>query len=246
MRKACGIVMRIAIHQPQFLPWLGYLDKIDQADCFVILDNVQFKKNEWQNRNRIRTAQGWQWVTVPVLHDFGQRIQDIRINQTVKWQSKHLHAFHTNYGRQPYFQQYVSALEDLYHQPWTALVDLNVAVLCWVIEKMGISTPMKIASDMVLREDPTDRLIDICQNLGGTSYLAGPGAFQYMDLDKFEQSGVDIEFQNFVHPDYEQAYQPFVPTMSAVDLLFTHGPKSLSILRETRRPPKALSIAQCV
>ncbi len=99
---------------------------------------------------------------------------------------------------------------------------------------------------MDLQDDPTDRLIDICQNLGATSYLAGPGAFQYMDLDKFEQSGVDIEFQNFVHPDYEQAYQPFVPTMSAVDLLFTHGAKSLSILRKTRRSPKPMPVVQLV
>ncbi|MCH7614600.1 MAG: WbqC family protein, partial [Nitrospinae bacterium] len=216
------------------------------ASHFYPLNSTKTQKNEWQNRNRIRTAQGWQWVTVPVLHDFGQLIQDVRINQTVDWRSKHVQAFYTHYGRQHSFRQYSTILEDLYSQKWTKLFDITLALLSWLLKNFGIQTPMKIASEMVLREDPTDRLIDICQNLGATSYLAGPGTLQYMDFEKFEQSGVDIEFQDFVHPDYEQAYQPFVPTMSAFDLLFTHGAKSLSILRETRRPPKSMPVAQCV
>ncbi|TLY18156.1 MAG: WbqC family protein [Nitrospirae bacterium] len=99
--------MRVTIHQPQFMPWLGYLDKIDRADLFVVLDSVQFKKNEWQNRNRIRTAQGWQWITVPVLHKFGQRLDEVRINQQRDWQSRHLRALEIHYGRAPYRDQYL-------------------------------------------------------------------------------------------------------------------------------------------
>src|SRR6476660_4489118 len=91
--------MRVTIHQPQFLPWLGYLDKIDQADLFIALDSVQFKKNEWQNRNRIRTADGCQWITVPVLHRFGQLVNEVCINQAVTWRSQHLRAIEMHYAR---------------------------------------------------------------------------------------------------------------------------------------------------
>ena len=108
--------MRVTIHQPQFMPWLGYLDKIDQADLFVVLDSVQFKKNEWQNRNRIRTAQGWQWITVPVLHKFGQRLDEVRINQQRDWQGRHLRALEMHYGRAPYRDQYLGGLREIYRR----------------------------------------------------------------------------------------------------------------------------------
>src|SRR5438093_11374148 len=121
--------MRVAIHQPQFLPWLGYLDKIDQADLFVVLDNVQFKKNEWQNRNRSPTAQGWQWLTVPVLHTVGQRIMDTSINQTVDWQSKHLRDVDMHYGRATHRQQFVERLRDVSRRPWQRLSAQSTAEL---------------------------------------------------------------------------------------------------------------------
>ena len=229
--------MRVAIHQPQFLPWLGYLDKIDQADLFVVLDNVQFKKNEWQNRNRIRTAQGWQWLTVPVLHTFGQRIMDTSINQTVDWQSKHLRAVEMHYGRAAYRDRFLVGLREMYRRPWERLSALNLAVLRWLLETFGINTPLRLASEMSLRDDPTDRLIDICRAAGATHYLAGSGATSYMDVPRFEASGVTLEVQDFRHPVYPQCYDPFIPGMAAIDLLFTSGDDALRQLREARRTP---------
>src|SRR5207253_7130508 len=117
-------MMRVAIHQPQFLPWLGYLDKIDQADLFVVLENVQFKKNEWQNRNRIRTAQGWQWMTVPVLHDFGQKINETKINNKVSWRQDHLRAVELNYRKAPHFDRYFPHFENVLAQEWEKLADI--------------------------------------------------------------------------------------------------------------------------
>lgn len=226
--------MRITIHQPQFMPWLGYLDKVDQADLFLMLDTVQFKKNEWQNRNRIRTAQGWQWLTVPILHHFGQRINEVVINPTVAWMTQHLNALDMHYGKAPYGPHYFSQLREIYRRPWTKLSDLNKATAHWLFEAYGITTPVRCASEFDAREEPTDRLIDLCRAVGATQYLAGPGAERYMDKPRFEASGIRLEIQTFMHPSYRQIYEPFEPCLSALDLLLMQGPEALGTLRHTR------------
>ena len=226
--------MRVAIHQPQFLPWLGYLDKIDRADLFVVLDSVQFKKNEWQNRNRIRTDRGWQWLTVPVLHRFGQRIDEVRVNNTVDWRRKHLHALELYYAHATYREPAITGLAAIYRQPWEKLADLNLAVLRWLLESFGIKTPLRLSSDMTLRSEPTERLIDICRAVGATSYLAGAGAREYMDVRTFEAAGIGLEFQEFRHPTYRQCHEPFTPNLSAIDLFLTCGPEAFQIVRQMR------------
>ncbi len=227
--------MLVAIHQPQYLPWLGYLDKIDRADVFVILDTVQFKKNEWQNRNRIRTAQGCQWVTVPVLHRFGQPINEVRINPSEDWAAKHVRTIEMHYARAPHREPFLEGLRAICRRPWERLSDLNVAVLTWLLEAYGITTPLRMASEMTLRDEPTDRLIDICRTVGGTGYLAGAGAAGYMDMPRFEASGIGLEVQDFHHPVYPQCYEPFMPGMAAIDLLFACGGEALRILRDARQ-----------
>jgi hypothetical protein len=227
-------VIRVAIHQPQFLPWLGYLDKIDRADVFVLLDSVQFKKNEWQNRNRIRTAQGWQWLTVPVLHRFGQRILEVRINPSANWRDKHLRALAIHYARAPHREAVLRSLRSIYEQPWERLADLNLAVLQWLLDEFGITTPLCRSSEMVLPEEPTERLIAICRALGATHYVAGIGAYAYLDFTKFAEAGIVVEVQEFRHPVYRQCYEPFVPGLSAIDLLLTCGGVSIQSLRAAR------------
>jgi len=226
--------MRVTIHQPQFLPWLGYLDKIDQADLFIMLDTVQFKKNEWQNRNRIRTAKGWQWLTVPVLQQFGQRIDEVLINPTVTWKAQHLRALDMHYARAPYRNRYLAQLRELYSAPWNKLSDLNKATVQWLLEAYGITTPVHRAVDYAARDEPTDRLTDLCQAVGATEYLAGPGAEHYMDKPRFESSGVRLDIQVFQHPIYRQVYEPFEPNLSALDLLLMQGPDALMTLRQAR------------
>ncbi|OQW35090.1 MAG: hypothetical protein A4E19_01845 [Nitrospira sp. SG-bin1] len=226
--------MRVTIHQPQFLPWLGYLDKIDQADLFILLETVQFKKNEWQNRNRIRTATGWQWLTVPVLQHFGQRIDEVLINPTVSWKAQHLRALDLHYARAPYRDRYMTQLRELYSASWNKLSDLNKATVRWLLEAYGITTPVHSAADYVARVEPTDRLIDLCRAVGATRYLAGTGAEHYMDKPRFESSGVRLELQVFKHPIYRQVYEPFEPNLSALDLLLMQGPDALAALRRAR------------
>jgi hypothetical protein len=226
--------MKIAVHQPQFMPWLGYLDKIDRVDAFVLLDNVQFKKNEWQNRNRIRTAQGWQWLTVPVLHQFGQRIDEVRINNRVKWVNQHLRALDMHYARAPNSARFLPELRMIYGTPWDRLVDFNVAVLRWLLRSFGITTPLISASQMTLRDHPTDRLIDICRAVGATVYLAGIGAAGYMDVPRFLSAGIEMEIQAFTHPIYPQCYEPFEAGLAAIDVLLNCGADALVRLRATR------------
>jgi hypothetical protein len=229
--------MRVTIHQPQFLPWLGYLDKIDQADLFVVLDTVQFKKNEWQNRNRIRTAQGWQWLTVPVLQKFGQVMSEVRINDRVDWRNKHLRALEMHYARGPFVEPYLKEVHKIYGQRWERLTDLNVAMIRWLLDAFGITTRLRLASELAPQDpkmDATDRLIELCQAVGANTYLAGSGAHEYMDIPRFKRSGIGLVIQEFHHPTYRQCYAPFVPAMAAVDLLFNCGEGALRCLREAR------------
>lgn len=226
--------MRVAIHQPQYLPWLGYLDKLDSADVFVVLDTVQFKKHEWQNRNRIRTKEGWQWLTVPIIDRFPERIDRVEVNATADWSRKHRQALRLHYGRARHWEPLGPALLALLERPGTRLRDLNIAALDLLCDHLGIATRRLLASGLSAREDPTDRLIDLCRAVGGTEYLAGESGPAYMDLGRFARAGIAVSAQGYRHPAYPQQYTPFVSHLSVVDLLFNCGPESLAVLRSGR------------
>ncbi len=223
--------MIVSIHQPQYLPWLGYFDKIRRSDVFVFLDNVQFKKNEWQNRNRIKTAEGGQWLTVPVIHRFSQKISEVRINTTVQWGKKHLRGLLTNYSRAPYFQEYISFFEQAYEREWQYLAELNMHIIRFLTEALGVREKrFELASAYEAREDRTGRLVDLCRQLGADSYLSGRDGAGYLNLKEFEQERIQVIFQDFKHPRYPQLFGDFEPFLSVIDLLFNCGPGSLSIL----------------
>ncbi len=225
--------MIVSIHQPQYLPWLGYFDKIVRSDAFVFLDNVQFKKNEWQNRNKIKTSDGWQWLSVPVIHRFTQKISEVEINNTVQWSRKHLNALVTHYSRAPFFKDYIDFFERTYAQEWKYLADINVHMVKYLAEALGLTKKkLVLASELETREGSTERLIDICQKMGGDVYLSGKDGAKYMDVELFKQEGIQVVFQNYVHPRYDQLYGDFEPFLSVIDLLFNCGPESLSILKK--------------
>lgn len=223
----------VAIHQPQYLPWLGYFDKLERCDVFCLLDTVQYKKNEFQNRNRIKTAEGWQWLTVPVTYRFPQRIEEVGINQTVDWQRKHLQALKTNYSKAPFFETYYPSFEEFYQQSYDFLVQVNVACIQLLVELLGLERKLVLASSLpVETEDSTLRLVEICKNLGGDYYLSGRDGAKYIDVDMFQNHKIEVLFQDFKHPHYPQCYGPFEPNMSVVDLLFNCGPESLAMISE--------------
>jgi hypothetical protein len=225
--------MIVAIHQPQYLPWLGYFDKIRQADVFCFLDNVQFKKNEWQNRNRIKTAGGWQWLTVPVAYRFPQRINEVSVNNATKWGKKHLQALVTNYGKSPFFNDYIGFFETLYAKSWESISELNCCAIKEICVLSGITDKSFVtATDFSLSDDPTGRLVDICKAVGGDTYLSGRDGAKYMQLDRFAENGIDVIFQEFKHPVYPQLYGDFQANLSFVDLLFNCGPQSIKTITE--------------
>jgi hypothetical protein len=227
--------MIVAIHQPQYLPWLGYFHKMLRADAFVFLDTVQFKKNEFQNRNRIKGSKGPQWLTVPVLQKLGQDIKDVRINTTVRWQKKHIAALRSCYGRAPCYDEYREGLEQILNHPWELMSDLNIEVTRLLASLFGIDTPLFVASEMgSLPDDRDSRLIEITRKLGGGSYLAGIGGKDYMDLSIWEEVQIDVLFQEFEHPEYPQVFDGFTSHLSAVDLLFNTGKKAMSYLDGTQ------------
>lgn len=225
--------MIVAIHQPQYLPWLGYFDKIERCDTFVFLDNVQFKKNEWQNRNKIKTADKWQWLSVPVIHKFPQNINQVEVNNTVQWGKKHLNALITNYSKSPFFKEHIEFFEGTYGREWRFLSDINIHLIHYLVKALGISgKKLELASRYELRDGRTERLVDLCHRLGAENYLSGKDGAKYLDVKEFEKRGMKVIFQDYKHPSYPQLFGGFEPCLSVIDLLFNCGPESLSILKK--------------
>ena len=220
---------RIAIHQPEHLPWLGYLDKARHADEFIFLDTVAFKKNYYENRNRIRTPQGWAWVTVPVLLKgrFGQSFLDVEINNQARWAEVYWRTILQNYSRAPFWKMYGPVLEELLLRPWEKLVDLNLALIEWVWRAFGIATPTRRASALGVCGKKSELLLDICRKTGATVYLSGPSGKDYLEQSLFADAGIGVEFHEFHHPEYPQRFSPFVPGMACIDLLLNEGPEGI-------------------
>ena len=225
--------MVIGIHQPQFMPWLGYFDKMDRCDVFVLLDNVQYKKNEYQNRNRIKTPRGRQWLTVPVHYKFPQKICEVAICDDGDWRKKNLRSLEMNYRKSPHFESYIGPVRALYGRQWRTLSELNIACVRLLAEILGIGAAILPASEMgELSEEPSERLIGICRRLGSDTYLAGRDGARYMDLGRFREAGIRVAFQDFRHPVYPQMFGGFEYFMSAIDMIFNCGEGSIEIIRK--------------
>ena len=231
--------MRIAITQPTYLPWLGYFDLIDQVDTFVVLDTVQFEKQSWQQRNRIKTPTGLMWLTVPVAFRgrLGQKVQDVEIREAEFWR-KHLRGIEVNYGRAPFFGEYFPQISSVIGncQPGTQLVDLNLRLIDWFLQMFGIRTPVVRASSLAQEGKRTELLANICQKLGATQYVSPLGSADYLldEMRYFQDTGVEVSFQNYTHPEYRQLFPPFVSHASALDLIFNEGEHSAEIMRSGR------------
>ena len=228
--------MILAAHQPQYLPWLGFFDKMDRADLFVLLDTVQFKKNEWQNRNRIKGPRGPQWLTVPVRHRFPQRIDEVEIAGD-RWVRKHRRSLEVAYARTQHFTQEAGLIEALYARRWESLVSLNVASVRLLARRLGIGVPIRLSSEIDRLPDhhADERLIGLCRMLGADTYLAGAGGQIYMDQARWLAAGIKVRFQEFRHPVHAQGNGPFMPSLSAVDLLFNCGRDGFSLVRAARK-----------
>jgi hypothetical protein len=232
--------VKVAVHQPHYLPWLGYLAKWAAADLLIFLDTVQYEKNGWQNRNRIKTRQGPRWLTVPVCARLGMSMTEVEIDTRQEWARRHLRAIEHAYARAACFPRYAAALSDFYARTWTRLLPLAMASAGWLAAAVGIGTPTRLASELgVAAIDPTGRLVALCRAVGASVYLAGRDGARYMDLTQFQAAGIEVCVQEYTHPVYDQPHGDFVPFLSGLDLLLTHGDEALTILRQGDRWSRA-------
>jgi len=231
--------------QPTFLPWLGFFDLIDQSDNFVLLDSVQFEKQSWQQRNRARGAEKLEWMTVPVFIKgrFGQSIQDVEI-RTDQFPEKIVKSIDQHYGKCRYYSEYRKNFIDILTRSKThrSLATLNAELINWLIGELGINVNLYFSSRLKTEGTRSGRLVSILERLNGKMYLSPRGSYEYIMEDRqiFKKAGIDVCFQNYSHPVYEQRYKPFVPGASIIDLLFNEGPASLDIIRSGRMPSQTL------
>ena len=220
------------ILQPGYLPWLGFFEQMYCCDIFVVYDDVQYDKHSWRNRNRIKTSQGWQWLSVPVLTSGHNKPinKEILIDNSHNWRVKHHAAIQQNYSKAAYFSQYFDAFDAIYKAEWKYLIDLDMALISKLCEFMGLQRQIVFASDLNIGGRSTERLIAICHALNADSFYEGKAGETYIAPAVFQEAGVRLIYQDYHHPVYRQQYGKFIPYMSTVDLLFNHGPDSLDIL----------------
>jgi hypothetical protein len=236
--------MILSVHQPQYIPWLGYFDKIARSDCFVILDQVQYKSREYQNRNRIRTKNGSMWLTVPVKSKGRgrEKICDIHIDNSNGWRKKHCNSLKAWYKGARFFHRYFPFFEEVLTGDWEKLEEINMHIIQFMLKELDINTTVYFESDLDITSTKTDRIIDLCRILNADIYLSGSGGRDYLEEEKFEREDIRLVYQDFTHPTYRQQYMArhsgFMPHMSCIDLLFNEGEKSREILRGKNRDNK--------
>lgn len=239
MTKTC------VISQPTFLPWLGWFDLADQSDVTVVLDDVQFSKQSWQQRNRIRTPNGLEFLSVPIKTSgrLGQRIVDCEFaNQT--FGGKMLKSLQANYAKAPFYPEFIVDLAATIETALLSnrLVELNCALISWMAARLGVTRPMIRATSLAVGGQRGEHVASICAALGADRYLSPAGAEAYLMEDgaAFAERGISVWLHVYDHPEYEQRFAPFIPYASALDLIFNAGPSAPVVMRSGRRPARAL------
>jgi len=224
----------VTMHQPNYLPWVGFFSKIAHSDCFVIVGDVLYTLNSVINRNKIRTKGGWIYLTIPVgrnVHSL--KICDVPLPRDKKWMENHWKAIKQSYSKADFFSHYQDFFEGLYQKDFEYLWLINVEIISYLLRCFEIDVEVITTSEMDL--DPelrsTDLLITILKRVGADIYLSGPSGKNYLDFEKFSQNNIELRFLKFQHPVYKQTYAGFEPGISAIDLLFNVGPKASEIIK---------------
>jgi WbqC-like protein family len=230
-------VTTLVVLQPSYLPWLGFFDQVRRCDRFVFYDDVQYDKNGWRNRNRIKSAAGAVWLTVPVRTRgrTGQAINEVAIAKTSPWARKHLTSIAEAYARAPHRDAYLPLLAAILERQWERLVDLDIALSRLMCGWFGLDRPMFLASELGIGGDRNTRLVALCRHFGADTYLSGNAAQAYLDVALFAAHGIRVEWQNFQHPEYPQLHGPFVPLLSALDLVLNVGEECADVLARAGR-----------
>ena len=216
----------VAIHQPEYLPWLGFFKKMMNVELFVFLDDVQFRKKGWQNRNRIRINDGTTLLSIPVHTHSYPKINEVTIDNEKNWSIRHKKSILYNYARAPYFDEIKDFIESIFEKKFQYLVDLNTEIIKFIMNELEIKSKIVFSSELEISKKGSDRVIDICKAVGADHYITGTfWAESNLRVEEFKKSNIDVEFQKFQHPIYKQIHGEFIPEMSIIDLLFNEGRK---------------------
>jgi hypothetical protein len=231
---------KVAILQSNYLPWKGYFDLLNSVDDFIFYDEVQYTKNDWRNRNRIKTTQGVQWLTIPVRQErLAQKISETQVSDSA-WGKRHWRALAQAYARAPYFEQYRPELEKLYTTDEVQLSAINQYFIQAINAWLGIRTMLHSAADFAVEGDRTARLVQLVQAVGGTDYVSGPAASVYLDAAQFAQAGIGLTWMSYEgYPEYSQLHGSFEHRVSVLDLLLNAGPTARQYMLSF---PESLSV----
>lgn len=224
---------RVAILQSNYIPWKGYFDIIAAVDEFILYDQCQYTKNDWRNRNKIKTAAGVQWLTIPVFHRLGQRIEQTVISDPT-WARWHWNALVANYAKAEFFAVH----RGLFHYLYSGLARekllsvVNYRFLSAICSLLGIRTKITSSRDYPVEGNATERIVGICEAAGATEYLSGPSAKDYIDESCFERAGIKLTYANYDgYPEYRQLFGPFRHDVSVIDLIFNEGPRAPEFMK---------------
>jgi len=226
----------VSIMQPAYLPWLGYFDRIGRSQLHVILDHVPIDHNsvtKFTNRNKIRTANGSMWLTVPISTKGEARhdpITELKIPPDTKWQKKHWNTIRCSYSKAPFFRNHADFFESVFHQEWSHLYPLLEKIENYLLDILQIHTPRIRSSTLSPVKRKSELILEICQKVGASTYISGPFGRDYLDLESFSKVGISVEFHEYNHPTYNQLHDGFEPYMSVIDLIFNHGSNSQQII----------------
>lgn len=237
--------MKVTIMQPAYLPWLGFFHRITLSDLLIVLDHVEIDRNSktgFAHRNKVRTRDGWCWLTVP-LKTKGKRgqlqINQLEICEDRDWARRHWNTLRHNYAKAAFFSEHRASLEALYERPWRQFIDLARASLDWHLDAFGIRTETLYSSAMNVPGSKDELILNLCREVGADTYISGPLGRQYLQKDAFHQSGIAVLYHDYEHPTYRQMYPGFEPYMAAIDLLLNHGSQSRDILDNGREAAAA-------
>jgi len=234
--KELGGLKKVAILQSNYIPWKGYFDLINSVDEFIFFDDVQYTRRDWRNRNKIKTANGLSWLTIPVnvKGQYHQKIRDTKISDK-KWANKHWQTIQHNYGKAPYYSQYRDIIEDLYRKQVSSLEflsEINFTFIKAINELLSIRTCLRWSDEYALAEGKSERLLEICKASQASHYISGPAAKDYLDDALFASSGIQVDWMDYAnYPEYVQDFGAFEHSVTILDVLFSMGPKACDYVK---------------
>jgi hypothetical protein len=225
---------KVAILQSNYIPWKGYFDLISEVDEFILYDEMQFTKNDWRNRNKIKTSQGIQWITIPCLNrTLTQKINETKVLNN-GWAKKHINTLTTNYSKAKCFKEYIDVFSELYNRAshLQDLSEINFLFLSEICKILGINTKISWSSKYTLIEGKTERLVALCQQTEASEYISGPSAKNYIEADLFETAKIKLTWKDYSgYSEYNQLFPPFEHGVSIIDLLFNEGGNAINLIK---------------